>query len=77
MQIAILSRTKQMFRTLDVSRQTVARRIGMSFVAIALVLQSFVLVVSAQAQTSSDDMISGGVGSKEQILAHYDENTIN
>jgi len=49
----------------------------MSFVAIALVLQSLVLVMGAQAQASSDDMISGGVGSKEQILAHYDANTNN
>lgn len=77
MQIAILSRTKQMLRTLSASRQMVARRTGMSFVAIALVLQSFVLVMGAQAQASSDDMISGGVGSKEQILAHYDANTNN
>lgn len=77
MHTEITSRTKQILRTIKASRQTIAQRLGVLFLATALVLQSLVLVMNTQAQAASDDMIAGGVGSKEQILAHYDANTNN
>lgn len=58
------------------SKQVLARRAGVAMLVLAMVLQS-VVVFQDYAQAASDDMIQGGVGSKEAILAHYDKNTNN
>ena len=58
------------------SKQVTVKHLGIGMMVMAMVLQS-VVFFQDYAQAASDDMIQGGVGSKEAILAHYDKNTNN
>ncbi|RKV95528.1 MAG: isopeptide-forming domain-containing fimbrial protein [Candidatus Saccharimonas sp.] len=68
-----IARLKQAVTT---SKQATVKHLGIGMMVIAMVLQS-VVFFQDYAQAASDDMIQGGVGSKEAILAHYDKNTNN
>ena len=68
-----IARLKQAATT---SKQVTVKHLGIGMMVIAMVLQS-VVFFQDYAQAASDDMIQGGVGSKEAILAHYDKNTNN
>lgn len=60
-------------------KEEATRRIGLFFTILALIVQSFAVFQppeSANAANSSD-MISGGVDTLPQYLAHYDRNTNN
>lgn len=63
-------------RALTAPKQLLVHRVGIAMLILAMVLQS-VVIFQDYAQAASDDMIQGGVGSKEVILAHYDKNTNN
>ena len=53
-------------------------RLGVFFLIAAISLQALTVIWDAQASAAaSDDMIPGGVGSKQAILSHYDSNTNN
>ena len=68
-----IARLKQAVTT---SKQATVKHLGIGMMVMAMVLQS-VVFFQDYAQAASDDMIQGGVGSKEAILAHYDKNTNN
>ena len=68
-----VARLKQAVTT---SKQAIVKHLGIGMMVMAMVLQS-VVFFQDYAQAASDDMIQGGVGSKEAILAHYDKNTNN
>ena len=68
-----VARLKQAVTT---SKQVTVKHLGIGMMVMAMVLQS-VVFFQDYAQAASDDMIQGGVGSKEAILAHYDKNTNN
>ena len=68
-----VARLKQAATT---SKQATVKHLGIGMMVMAMVLQS-VVFFQDYAQAASDDMIQGGVGSKEAILAHYDKNTNN
>lgn len=53
------------------------RRIGLIFTALALVVQSLAVFSPPEAANAASpaDFISGGVSSKKDFLAHYDNNT--
>lgn len=68
-----IARLKQAATT---SKQVTVKHLGIGMMVMAMVLQS-VVFFQDYVQAASDDMIQGGVGSKEAILAHYDKNTNN
>lgn len=59
-------------------KEIFARRAGILFIVLAVVLQTFSVIGKTQAEAAgADDMIPGGVGSKTAILSSYDKNTNN
>lgn len=58
-------------------KEEATRRIGLIFTALALVVQSFAVFSAPEPANaaSSNDMIRGGVSSKQQLMNHYDANT--
>ena len=71
--VAHTENIKQLFKG---SRDVILQRVGVVLLVAALILQFGVTFVEQQALAAGpDDMIPGGVKSKDEILAHYDYNT--
>lgn len=60
-------------------KEETTRRIGLIFTALALVVQSFSVFSPPESANAANgnDMISGGVTTKEALLGNYDSNTNN
>ena len=61
------------------TKEESTRKLGLVFVALALVVQSFTVFSPPEAANaaSSSDMIKGGVTSLDDFMKHYDRNTQN
>lgn len=60
-------------------KEETTRRVGLVFMALALVAQSFAVFQPPESANaaSSQDIIYGGFSTKEQMIGHYDKNTGN